>query len=206
LLGGALQRRGHEIHLRGDLGGHFLHGGAVTLFVQHLGQLGASVLALFHGGAQGGLDHVDPRFQLAPAGFRGQQLGLHGRDLGQGGVEPALCGHRLFGAGVTFLRERVQAFLIGGLIPLGLFAEIAGADAVHQQDGGGNDGPCDQQRGAAKGDQLGLGPKPDEPCIGVGFQKDPAFGKFLLQKRVDFDRQTCSHAPIPCCPLTKPRD
>ena len=75
----------------------------------------------------------------------------------------------------------VQSRLIGALVAFGLLAEITRPDAVHQQDGGGDDGPRDKKGTAGKRQQLRMRLEPDEPGVIVGFQKDASFRKVVFQ-------------------------
>ena len=61
------------------------------------------------GAAQGGLDHVNSRLQLAQAGFRGQKPLLHRRNLLERQIEPLLRASRLGHAQVAVARQIVQA-------------------------------------------------------------------------------------------------
>ena len=128
---------------------------------------GAGPVAVFHGAAQGRLNDADTCFHLAATGLQGQKFRLHDRNLLKRRIEALLRGVGFLSAQITFARQRVQTGLIGALITLGLFAEIAGPDTVHQQNRRGDNGPCDHGGCASEGYQLGCGTQPDEARIGI---------------------------------------
>ncbi len=109
--------------------------------------------------------------------LRGEQFALHRRNLAECGAEPLLRGDGLVGAQITFGRNGVQPLFIDHLVALRLRAEITGADAVHQQDGGCDDRPADQQTAACPGEKLGFGLEADKPGFAVRAQKKAFFGK-----------------------------
>ena len=122
-----------------------------------ISKLPARLFTVFHGVAQGGLDDINAGFQFAAAGFGLEQFRLHQRNLLEGGIETVLRSERLFGADITLGRKVIQARLIGALVALCLFAEVAGSDAVHQDHCRGHNGPCNQCGTARKGDNLRAG-------------------------------------------------
>jgi hypothetical protein len=87
-------------------------------------------------------------------------------------------------------------------VALGLFAEIARPDTVHQQDRRGDNGPAHDQRRATECDQLRRRPQPHEARVCVRAQKNPAFGKMALKKCVSCYCDTCTQGvPVSGCPV-----
>ena len=115
------------------------------------------------------------RFHFAALFFAGQQLGLHGRYRAQGRGKALLGGEGFHGAAVAFGGHLFQAQLIGFLIAHHLLAGVARADAVHQENCGGHDGPPDQSCTAAQGDGLMKRAEPDEPRFCIRTQKQALF-------------------------------
>ncbi len=82
------------------------------------------------------------------------------------------------------------ADLVDHLVALGLRAEVPGADAVHHQDGAGDDGPADHGRGDGPAQQLMRWPQADEAGFLVGADEEALFGESFFEARVYGQRQS----------------
>ena len=122
---------------------HGRPGHLVTTQTEHSAVLApARALALRERIVKRRLHYAQSRFQLAPAFFRGEELGLHLRHLAKRGGKALLRGLRVSRAGISFGGKRVQPVLERGArsrLPGG-----AHADRIGDQDRAGQDRRSDQ--------------------------------------------------------------
>ena len=158
--------------------------------------LAAGSVAVLDGFAQRVLDRLDPGFQLAPPVLRGKQAFLHVGHLGQRDVETFLGAGGFLGPKVAVGGQRIQPFLVKRLLADRLFARRSGADRVHHDQRGGDDGPGQPQRTADQRDDLGGGPEADEPGLGVGFQEQALFGEVPFQALMEPIGEAIQHVGV----------
>ena len=100
------------------------------------------------------------------------------------------------GAKIAVRGQGVQPLFVQRLLADRLFTGRSGADAVHHDQRGGDDGPGKGESATDDGDDLGCGTKTDEPGLGIGFQEQALFWKVPLQALMEPIGEAIQHVGV----------